>query len=138
MEDFVTYDIAVKLKEKGFIEECLAYYTTDIDFFYNTTLDSEVITGFKSFNSNPNSICWKRIDAPTIAQVLKWLRNEKRLHIEIAIWDSKYLPAIVYIDIPDDDIVHCNQSILLDNEITFDSYEEAAIAGIEYVLNNLI
>ena len=83
MEDFVTFEIAKKLKEKGFQEECLAYYSKDSDFYYNTCYCSDVECAFKSFNSRPNHICGKRIDAPTISQALKWLRKEKHLHIEL-------------------------------------------------------
>lgn len=129
MEDFVTFELAKKLKEKGFKEECLAYYTTDIDFFYNTTLDSEVVTGFKSFNSNPNSICWKRIDAPTIHQVLKWLRKEKKMHIIIpASFDEDYWWVVR----------DFNREISEFSDNEFNSYEKAVIAGIEYVIDNLI
>lgn len=60
-EDFVTYDLAVKLKEKGFKEQSLAYYTKDSNFYYNTSYGSDVENAFKSFNSRPNHICGKRI-----------------------------------------------------------------------------
>lgn len=73
---FVTFEVAKKLKEKGFKEKCVAYYTKDSNFYYNTSYgSSDVENVFKSFNSRPNHICGKRIDAPTISQVLKWLRE---------------------------------------------------------------
>lgn len=133
-EDFVTYEIAVKLKEKGFKEECLAYYTTDIDFFYNTTLDSEVVTGFKSFNSNPNSICWKRIDAPIISQVLKWLREEKKLFVEPSLFKYGY-ESYVQSTIFEEDKDYTDTWRV---EGFHSTYEQAALSGIEYVIDNLI
>lgn len=132
MEDFATYEIAVKLKEKGFRGECIAYYTPDIDFFYNTTLDSEVITGFKSFNSNPNSICWKRIDAPTISQVLKWLREEKKIHLSIMLFMFKEGWCFEIVQIGK------NPKLITTQRNSCNTYEEAALAGIQYVIDNLI
>lgn len=132
MEDFVTYDLSVKLKEKGFNKRCLAYYTKDSDFFYNTSYGLDVEYAFKSFNSRPNHICGKRIDAPTISQALKWLREEKGLHIEIrytfseeTLWDFEVLRI-------------GNYKGWLNNHLPLNSYEEAANAGIEYVIDNLI
>lgn len=69
-EDFVTYELAVKLKEKGFDEPCYGYYHRD--------------GGDNSFEVCGNGDCdflnsknQYRVAAPTISQVLKWLREEK-------------------------------------------------------------
>lgn len=35
MEDFVTYELAVKLKNKGFNRQCLVYYTKKDSNFYH-------------------------------------------------------------------------------------------------------
>lgn len=134
MEDFVTFDIANKLKEKGFKEQCLAYYTKDSGFYYNTSYGSDVENAFKSFNSRPNHICGKRIDAPTISQVLKWLR-EKGVDIYCTPnWHNKtdkyYVVCIVR------DRIYNHGAYIDDND--FSTYEKAALAGIEYVLDNLI
>lgn len=111
-EDFVTYDLAVKLKEKGF------------KYNKKNLLDR---------------ICMEnQINHPTIYQVLKWLREEKKIHIDIGIWDCKYIPFIVYIDVLDENIVHTNKTVDVDDCKLFDTYEQAALAGIEYVIDNLI
>ena len=129
MEDFVTFDIANKLKEKGFKEQCLAYYTKDSGFYYNTSYGSDVENAFKSFNSRPNHICGKRIDAPTISQVLKWLREEKEFMVfpVYSTNTSRWYCSIVNADSLD------TYKLSLS-----DSYEEAALAGIDYSLDNLI
>ena len=132
MEDFVSYDIAVKLKEKGFKEECIAYYTTDMNFFYNTTLNSYVVTGFKSFNSNPNSICWKRIDVPTISQVLKWLRENKKLHVSIMTFMFRAGWCYEVVRLGE------NPKLVAAHRNSYNTYEKAAIAGVNYCLENLI
>jgi hypothetical protein len=67
---------------------------------------------------------------PEIHQVLKWLREEKKIHIGIVLTPMDlYKPVIsickVFGDSIDDISPRC-------------FYEEAAIAGIEYVIDNLI
>lgn len=132
MEDFVTFEIAKKLKEKGFKEQCLAYYTKDSDFYYNTSYGSDVENAFKSFNSRSNHICGKRIDAPIICQVLKWLREEKKIHIGIGYSPrKKWRYVVMYMD----DRFYNRATLAVDG---FLKIELAALAGIEYSLDNLI
>ncbi len=80
--EFVTFDIAKKLKEKGFMKECLCYYI-DKDLVYNK--ESPIANNQLWFSHNKFDNIWHRdnVDAPTISQVLKWLREEKKHHIII-------------------------------------------------------
>lgn len=136
--DFVSYDIAKKLKEKGFRELCTHFYR------YGTSTPQEMFCGLRSnthhkwsFNSmevklkdTHERVQVNMIDAPTISQVLKWLREEKKVHIQILFvcppnkWE--------YITIK---TTNCE---LRGMRASFASYELAAIAGIEYVIDNLI
>lgn len=131
--DFVDFDLAKKLKEKGFKEQCLAYYSKDTKFYYNTSYGSDVESAFKSFNSRPNHICGKRVDAPTISKVLKWLRKEKEIYClpyfeqGIDMWLYSICRPNAGCEFPE-----------FISESIFNDYEQAAIAGIEYVLNHLI
>ena len=131
MKDFVSFETAKKLKEKGFKEQCLAYYTKDSNFYYNTSYGSDVENDFKSFNSRPNHICGKRIDAPTISQVLKWLREEKRLHIAIDVWGRTWGYDII-------ELTSDNSLRWTAYREDIKSYEDAALDGIEYAIDNLI
>lgn len=130
--EFVTFEIAKKLKEKGFIEQCLAYYTKDSNFYYNTSYCSDVGNAFKSFNCRPNHICGKRIDAPTISQVLKLLRDRKKLHVSIMTFMFRAGWCYEVIRLGD------NPALVAAHSNSYNTYENAAIAGIEYVLDNLI
>lgn len=79
---FVPYNIAVKLKEKGFKEKCVAHYFNDAfdynicqfrgvnieDLLYSFNALSETNDLYDSYKNY--------VDAPTISQVLKWLREE--------------------------------------------------------------
>ena len=131
-EDFVTYELAVKLKEKGFREECLCHYIGE-DLVYN--IESPITNNQLWFSHNKFNNIWHRdnIDAPTISQVLKWLRKEKRIDVG-AVWDNrdgKWIGYVNEMDMPD-----LVGEYVLHN--TYDAYEQAALAGIEYVLDNLI
>lgn len=127
MTDFVTFEIAKKLKEKGFREKCLGFYTSTNSFYYNNTnVCSDVSDLLECCNESEE---YDDIDAPTISQVLKWLREEKKMHIIIpASFDEGY-----WWEVRD-----FNREISEYSDNEFDSYEKAAIAGIEYVIDNLI
>lgn len=89
-KEFVTYEIALKLKELGFDEPCIMFY----DVIHNNDLrigteDSYWgdYTGFRKWNSMPNSP-WKPfgllISAPLWQQAIDWLREEHNIYIDIS------------------------------------------------------
>ena len=69
-EQFVTYEIALKLKELGFDEEVCALYRHERLY---------PILGFEKINSIKQSV----IAAPLWQQVVDFLREKYLLHIEI-------------------------------------------------------
>lgn len=79
-EQFVTYEIAQKLKDLGFNKECLAHYKTTLGF------DN---VEFNICKSNYNSGKYVSIpedfhvDAPLWQQVIDWFREKFKYHIEI-------------------------------------------------------
>jgi hypothetical protein len=122
MEDFVSFDLAKKLSKKGFT----CKYPFAMYFRNRMYYDYDDFIGDKD-----------AIIAPTISQVLKWLREEKFILIglspmqeydgnEIIEWCSTIYKADK----------HGGMSWI--EEFYYESYEQAALAGIEYVLNNLI
>lgn len=121
-EDFVTYDLAVKLKEKGFNAECHAYYEP-LKHCLNLS---------RVFKTNSLAENYNCITAPTIYQVLKWLREEKKIFILIDIRkDLSWFYEIWGIEIS----LHPLGCVPYQKS---QSYEQAALAGIEYVIDNLI
>ena len=136
--EFVSFYLAKKLKEKGLsCKYPLAMYNERGSF----------CPLFTSANRNPNirSVFGNReyydyddfdekdFIAPTIEQVLEWLREAKRIDAG-AVWDNrdgKWIGYINEMDMPD-----LVGEYVLPN--TYDAYEQSAIAGIEYVVNNLI
>ena len=138
MEDFVNFEIAKKLKEKGFKEECFAYYTSEYTLYNNMVVlcddkylevaeidyNESLISNNSVRENKDNNIC----DAPTISQVLKWLRDDNISVEPCATYNNMWWYAI-----------KINGEI----EVTYmgdgyNSYEEAALVGVEYVLDNLI
>ena len=126
-EDFVTYELAIKLKEKGFRMPCIAHYCClDGNILkFNITTDCIRASNVKCLNGENNIYT----DAPTIPQVLKWLRNTYNLHVEtypcgLGMW--KFLVT---------NITTLAERALCDK---YTSSEQSALAGIEYVFDNLI
>lgn len=139
MEDFVTFGIAKKLKEKGFKEECLFHYVGE-DLVYN--IESPIANNQLWFCHNQYDNIWHRdnVDAPTISQVLKWLRKEKKISIEVGIHCSLKWMCTIY-GFSDElvDFTQYTHNGIDDTVfILYETDEQAALDGIEYVLDNLI
>lgn len=141
MEEFVTYDIALKLKEKGFKEKCFAYYFpegSELCFNRNPFRGCIVEDCLYSHNSLPMECVGSDfIDLPTVSQVLKWLRKEKKLYILIDLCQHNIYKELWWIysvrDLKDD-----STYILPEGCKKCRFYEGAALAGIRFVLDNLI
>lgn len=144
--EFVPIKIAKKLKEKGFKEECVAhYYSNDPTcLIKNTALADYVRQPFciesikRSWNRcelNPcSSGCY--YDVPTISQVMKWLRDEKDIFIEITVdVNDKFNYYFEIYKKGNDTWEYIGQNDTYDY---FEMYEEAAMAGIEWVLDNIL
>ena len=133
--DFVDFNLARKLKEKGFREKCFATYSSYGGIFKFNEIDTDKIVGnlnIKDFGKCYN--CYEKgsnIDAPTIPQVLKRLRDEFSFHISTKpylcedglMWMyevRKFKPHIIFV---------------VANKKGFTEEKLATLAGIEYVLN---
>lgn len=149
MEDFVTFEMAKKLKEKGFTCELpFAMYNELGEFCLLTTSAPYYVSssGFK-YREYYGYDDFDEYDfiAPTISQVLKWLRKEEKIYIEPCILvdvdtdaDSKIITYYTYwsfsiTSIESGDMIYFEYEHVDDKR--FDSYEQAAIAGIEYYLD---
>lgn len=139
-EDFVPYEFAVKLKEKGFPQSpdyfnYISYYEWD---------------GLRKIHSLSNASVWfdpyiskdNLYFAPTISQVLKWLREEKVISVEPYASASGWRVTICR-------AYHQGRTdtgggTCLKSEVegyndggAFEKYEEAALAGIKECLDNM-
>jgi hypothetical protein len=122
--DFVDFNLAKKLKEKGFPQRTFGEYDMlgacyfEDGRFYEKGCITEVARAYT---------------APTIAQVLKWLREEKNIYC--LPWFERGVDMWFY--------AICKPSYGCEfpefmSKSDYDTYEQAAIAGIAYVLDKLI
>lgn len=133
MEDFVPFELAKKLQEKGFYYKCVATYDNDCMLGYNYIQPTNIrAIGFDDCLCSHNVENDGCIDAPTISQVLKWLREEKNVEVipsfdyEERIWGYQVGDMNLRVD------------VILAYLWDFKTYESAALAGITYTLDNLI
>lgn len=125
--EFVTFKLARKLKEKGYPQEkknTLAMYNEDGEWYSLAKNLDDFEYSFEDFDEH-DYVC------PTISQVLKWLRKEKNLHIAINTWGGTWGYDIIGLT------CGCGLHWTAYRE-DIKSYDDAALDGIEYALNNLI
>lgn len=139
MEDFVTFKMARKLKEKGFPQTYMGKYDM---------LGPTYIEDGRLFENGCIVEVATAYTAPTIWDVLKWLREEKKIHIEPCILvdgdidaDGKLITYYTYwsfsiISIESGKMIYYEYEYM--NDRRFNSFEEASLSGIEYTLDNLI
>ena len=147
MEDeFVTYNIAVKLHGKGFDEHCINAINSHKLTYRNgwceylDDRDGEYITQKDLKEGN--------YLLPTVNQVLKWLRKVKKIFITINIgycYENEDVPFYKNQEM-NPILKGFYYGIWLLNDLNdkqghseyFDSPEDAEIAAIEYVLSNML
>lgn len=123
--EFVSFEIAKKLKGKGYPQvkkNTIAMYDENGDWYSLIDTFDYFEYSFEDFKEH-GCIC------PTISQVLKWLRDKKKYVVMICVtyegnyyWVTRSLEKEI-------------QKLAKDEYI---SYEQAALAGIEDALDNLI
>ena len=133
-EDYVSFETAKLLKEKGFDDVCHAFY--DKDGIFINLLQFVGNSNLKGVNEE------KIMFAPTLQMAMKWLREVYNIHINLDVhWlyfanQNGWMYVITrmlengidYIDSKGDE-----------NDKTFySSYEESCEAAIKYCLENLI
>ena len=114
-EDYVSFEVAKLLKEKGFDEYC-GYYDLKCEYY-----------DYRTYNHKGDDY----ISAPTHQMAMKWLRKIYGIDIVIDISDPSVKDRKYYCVIWDGN----NKSYILD---LFNSYEEACEEAIKYCLENLI
>lgn len=83
---FVPYELALKLKEKGFDEPCFAHYQNFKGFIpQRAILASSSMLYYQQENINPSNQYGDQFcTAPLYQQVVDWFREQHNLHINIA------------------------------------------------------
>lgn len=123
-EDYVSFETAKLMKEKGFRCDTFYYYDKDGDLL------------FSAWKTND---CKNEFDAPTLQMVMKWLR--KNFNLNPVPYALSLGWAFDIFNLSDRDITGCKKLYSMDfptKSACYETYEEAAEVAIKYCLENLI
>lgn len=83
-EDYVSYELAVKLKECGFDEPCIAQWACEPD-------GKPMLVGSTAFVFSNAELKGRDVTAPLLYHAQKWLREKHKWHIVIEprIWEQQ-------------------------------------------------
>lgn len=150
-EDYVSFEIAKLLKEKGFDGECrMIYREHDMQMIYHTPKPNDLLdftTNRKKIEKHSKKNHCEYCLCPTIQMALKWLREVHKIHIDVFIGSDESYDAD---GVMDDEwhfwtyyITNTSGDMIYDaynevNVIEYQSHEEAVEAALKYALENLI
>ena len=131
-EDYVSYETAKLLKEKGFDERVKSYYSeSGLEGYMlalKATKNTELGDGF--------------ISRPTLQMVMKWLREVHNIHINLDIHWLYFANTLGWmytiIKILENGVDYIDSKGDENDKTFYSSYEEACEAAIKYCLENLI
>jgi len=129
-EEFVPYEMALKLKDLEFVQDCLAYYSSP---------DNLVINDLSNYQLEKYNL---GIGAPLYQQIIDWLREKHNLLIKVSVGgDSNIYPKWIIDGILDISNPNCAIEWELkelkrgyEDIVFYDTYKEALIAGIKHTL----
>ena len=130
-EDYVSFETAKLLKEKGFDEGC--------SFVVNTISKGVMPVSWPTTNSDIEDEEACLIALPTIQMAMKWLRTN--FNVNPVPYAMSLGWAFDIFDLSDRDITGSKKLFSMDfpkKSDCFNSYEEAAESAIRYYLENLI
>jgi len=110
-KEFVSYEMALALKELGFDEPCIAFYLEKVLTFHTHGIDPHFI--FKK-----NSNLWYSSSAPTYSQAFRFFREKYKLPSWVYTSDNeKFYYGILR-----------DTRFLIDGNKPYETYEEAELA----------
>ena len=125
-EDYVSFETAKLLKEKGFCAPCFAYYSEYVDNWKTLKIWRGYAKTYDTVRNNGYVL------VPTLQTAMKWLRE---VHHIIFVFKPSYFSG--------DECTYwtyerwCGDNF--DGEVlSFKTYEEACETAIKYCLDNLI
>lgn len=149
-EDYVSFETAKLLKEKGFSEWCFKCYGVavlhngaDISFDEECELKDEGREneieyveggGLYDYGCNNRDKDAKVWAAPTLWVAMNWLREKYNVHIGVLI-SYQHIPRKYEVHIMNTEKY---EDIIVNSGINFNSNKEACEAGIKYFLEHLI
>ena len=141
-EDYVSFETAKLLKEKGFDAKCrYVYLDTGMRVASQIFMEGESSVNYDDIESVAKYNDWITYTqgdfaflCPTIYATMKWLRETHGLHIDIFPDGNKYL-SLIWTVPPKRDFNNLDGKY---EDKSYASYEKACEAAIIYCLENLI
>ena len=124
-EDYVSFEVAKLLKEKGFNEPCHAYYDED-NGILRESYSAHAIRNI----ANP---CFFGDAAPTLQMAMKWLREARGISIEIT-----SIGYLVDYDVEWECDIKAAHKLYFKHITGEKSFESCANEAIKYCIVNLI
>ena len=126
-EDYVSFDTAKLLKEKGFNEKTYRCYNLCTEEHELSDIDDIALNNWELDNDG--------VSAPTLQMAMKWLREVHKINVE-PVFDYDSEDSVPF-------WTACCERMNAEPEApdiltAYNSYEEAAEDGIRYCLENLI
>lgn len=117
-EDYVSFETARLLKEKGFDEVCFRYAESKKIYDDGDWMVANTTGG--------------AVGIPTLQMAMKWLRESNNIHIEVRYFPMPNIYRYAIIHSP------ATFEYIDSHPQYFNTYEEACEAAIKYCLENLI
>ena len=123
-KEFVSYEIALKLKNLGFDEPCITYY-----FELTSNLRTHLAIDIRNAWTYSGNKKLGFTLAPLYQQVFKWLRNKYDIDFSINTIYSRYNEntSKKYSGVIDTKTMYTNVGF-------YDNYEEAQLAGLQKMI----
>lgn len=145
IEDYVSFETAILLKEKEFHEETIACYDKNdgelLDIFKDTynRVEPQDWNGLTQDECNKIGLgnWYKNYSAPTLQEAIKWIKDTYNYQICIILdsyvepYNNEYYILIRRYKDKFEEISPCKQ-------VYFKTFEKAADTAIKYCLENLI
>lgn len=146
LEDYVSFETAKLLKEKGFPQEydeyhSLVYNEKDYEDEYEVqrmVIETRTVKA-GTLSSYPIGVPEPKCYCPTLQMAMKWLREIHHYYIQVMLDSWAYgghMGYYVVIQKTDSDFEMMLQDAV--DEVFYQTYEEACEAAIKYCLENLI
>jgi hypothetical protein len=123
-KEFVSYEVALKLKEFGFNEPCFTYY-----YELNSNLRTHLVVDINNAWTYSGNTNFGFTLAPLYQQVFKWLRNKYGIDFSINTTYSRYNEntSKKYSGVIDNKTVFINVGF-------YETYEEAELACLQKMI----
>lgn len=117
-KEFVSYEIALKLKELGFKEQCFSFYDIEKKLYAS---EGYYKIGYNVLN--------EEVIAPLYQQVFRWFRNKYGIDFSVLTTYSRYNENTIkqYSGVIDNKTMYTNVGF-------YDNYEEAELAGLQKMI----